>query len=122
MAYRLLIFQIQLDATYIRLVGDCFGEKLEHNREADGSSLFDGLILSASDASLDRRNAVGGEQLFGLVFVQQRLPTLACGKNDSGCPVAGDCLFTVDGEARRLIQTAKVVAVAPHIAEHTRSG
>src|SRR5690349_7693206 len=119
MAYCRLIFQVQLDATHVGLVGNRFGEKFEYDREADCSSLFDSLVLRASNASIDGRNAVSREQLLGLVFVQQRLPPFTCGKDEPGCPVTGDRLFAVNGEARRLIQTAKVVTVTPHIAEHT---
>jgi hypothetical protein len=49
-------------------VGDGLGVELEDDGVADLLGVPDGLFDVAGDARLDRRDAVGGEQLFRLVL------------------------------------------------------
>ena len=71
------IFQIELDAADVGLVGDGFGRSLSTTGKPIASACFDGFVFAARDARLDGGNAVGCEQLLGFEFGQQRAAPLA---------------------------------------------
>ena len=72
LADRLGVGEVQLHAADVGLVRDGLGMQLQHDREADSRRDGDGLVFGRGDAGLDRRDAVGGEELLGLELGQQR--------------------------------------------------
>ena len=81
--YRVGIPQVQQHAADVGLVRDGHRIELEHDREADLLRRLHRLVLGDGDPRLDRRNAVGLQQLLRLVLGQDRAALLAGVANDA---------------------------------------
>ena len=70
LAHLLLVGQVQLDPADVRLVRDLWGNHFQHDRIADLAGQRQHLVERMACAASDHRDAIGGQQRFGLRLVE----------------------------------------------------
>src|SRR5665213_2641167 len=113
--------QVQLDAAHVGLVRDGFGMQFQHDGEAEPRGFFHGVTFAQGNVRLHSGNGVGGEQLFGFKFRENRATGFSHFGNYFRRLVAVNVTVTVVGRRRRrFIKRAQIFAVAPHIIKRLR--
>ena len=115
-SYRLIVLQVQLDAADIGLVRDRLGEHLQYDGITNLRCVFHGFVFVLGGSGFDRRNSVIRQDLFRFEFCEEHSPS-APGLIDDLCRAAlrGALGRQRFHQRRSFVETAQVIAIAPHV-------
>ena len=114
--------QVEDHAADVGLVGDRPRQQLGDDRVAHGVGRGDRLVLGLGELGVGDRDAVGGEDLLALVLGEQGAALGADVRDDPVDLLAELAALRRDRQARRLVQRAEVVVVAPQVVEQDAGG